>query len=179
MTAALSQPSADRMADELLKAAERADMCSAKNAVGTGLRGEYFSAAGLQGPAKLVRIDEVIDFDQSIRTAASQDAASISSVRWNGWLKAPISGQYRFHADAPNMQILVARQVVAGLEANPDEKIQLAAGRFYPVEIRVNRLTDAEVRIQLEWTAPHGARYVVPRALLHPPTETVAAAPKS
>jgi hypothetical protein len=178
IASALTSPSADRMADELLRAAERADLCSAKNAVGTGLRGEYFAKEGLQGPVQLVRVDEVIDFDRSISTAASPSAPSISSVRWSGWLKASISGAYSFHADAPNMQIIVARQIVAGAEARPGEKIDLAAGRFYPIEIRVTQLAASDRRIQLEWTAPHGARYVVPRALLHPPTETVAVAPK-
>ncbi|MGV3727073.1 PA14 domain-containing protein [Hydrogenophaga sp.] len=178
IAAALTSPSADRMADELLRAAERADLCSAKNAVGTGLRGEYFAKEGMQGPAQLVRVDEVIDFDRSVGAAANPRAASIASVRWSGWLKASISGAYRFHADAPNMQIVVARQIVAGAGARPGEKMDLAAGRFYPIEIRVTQLTESDRRIQLEWTAPHGARYVVPRALLHPPTETVAVVPK-
>ena len=104
IASALTSPSADRMTDELLRAAERADLCSAKNAVGTGLRGEYFAKEGLQGPVQLVRVDEVIDFDRSISTAASPSAPSISSVRWSGWLKASISGAYSFHADAPNQK---------------------------------------------------------------------------
>ena len=40
-------PSAERMAEELLQANERAGLCSSANAVGVGLRGEYFSEASL------------------------------------------------------------------------------------------------------------------------------------
>ena len=38
------------MAVELVRAAERADICTAANAVGVGLRGEYFAEALLAWP---------------------------------------------------------------------------------------------------------------------------------
>ncbi len=163
------------MSAELIRAAERADICTAANAVGTGLRGEYFSATNLRGTAGVVRVDEVIDFDESVKWAAGTTAPSAASVRWSGWIKAPLSGKYRFHADAPHMRILVARKLVAGEGAPSEELVELAAGRFYPVEVIVSQLSMSDQRIRLEWTAPHGARYVVPKALLNPPTETVSA----
>lgn len=165
--------SPDRMAAELLRAADRAGICSAANAVGVGLRGEYFAEPSLRGQVALVRVDGVVDFDPSMDWP-SDNAARPASVRWSGWIKPSLSGHYRFHADAPNMQVLVARNVVAGAGAAPDEKVELAAGRFYPIEIIVSQLTNSDTRIRLEWTAPHGARYVVSKALLHLPSETVA-----
>lgn len=172
-------PSTDRMAAELLRASERGDICTSANAVGVGLQGEYFSEPNLQGSAKMVRVDDVVDFDDSIRqTFGHASDQPVRSVRWRGWIKAPLSGRYRFHADAPDMQVLVARNLVAGADVAPDESVQLAAGRFYPVEVVVNRVTESGPRIRLEWTAPHGARFVIPKALLHLPTATVAA-PKS
>lgn len=166
-------PSTDRMAAELVRAADRAGICSAANAVGVGLRGEYFSEPSSRGQAVLVRVDDVVDFDASMEWPTSIAARPVS-VRWSGWIKAPLSGLYRFHADAPNMRMLVARNLVAGVGAAPDVKVDLAAGRFYPIEIIVSQLTDSDTRIRLEWTAPHGVRYVVPKALLHLPTETMA-----
>ncbi|MFT3812136.1 MAG: PA14 domain-containing protein [Acidovorax sp.] len=163
------------MAMELLRAAERADLCTAANAKGVGLRGEYFSDTLMRGTPKLVRVDEVVDFDQSIRESSGPATPPISSVRWSGWIKAPLTGAYRFHADAPNMRITVAKKIVAGVGAAPEQRFDMAAGRFYPIEIVVTQLTPSDARIRLEWTAPHGARYVVPRALLFLPTETVAA----
>ena len=166
-------PSSDRMAAELLRADERAGICSAANAVGVGLRGEYFSEPSLQGDVALVRVDGVVDFDSSMDWPAGL-VAQPASVRWSGWVKPPLSGGYRFHADAPHMKVLVARNVVAGEGASPDDTVDLAAGRFYPIEIIVTQLTSSDKRIRLEWTAPHGARYVVSKALLHLPTDTIA-----
>ncbi len=168
-----SAPPSDRMAAELLRADERAGICSAANAVGVGLRGEYFSEPSLRGEVALVRVDGVVDFDSSMDWPPGL-AARPASVRWSGWVKPPLSGGYRFHADAPNMKVLVARNVVAGEGASPDGTVDLAAGRFYPIEIIVTQLTSSDKRIRLEWTAPHGARYVVSKALLHLPSDTIA-----
>ncbi|WP_084360384.1 PA14 domain-containing protein [Hydrogenophaga palleronii] len=169
---------ADRMAAELLQAAQRADMCTSANPAGVGLRGEYFDKAFLKGSPRLVRTDGVVDFDQAVKWPSGTTQKPVSSVRWSGWVRAPISGGYRFHADAPGMRVLIARKLVAGGDAPADEKVELAAGRFYPIEVTVDRLANSVARIRLEWTAPHGARYVVPKALLNLPTET-ATAPKA
>jgi hypothetical protein len=158
---------------ELVRAAERADICTAANAVGVGLRGEYFAEAFFRGPTVLERVDDVIDFDSTLRWPTDSAARPVS-VRWSGWIKPPLSGGYRFHADSPNMRIVVARNVVAGVGADPDAIVDMAAGRFYPIEVSVSQTTEQDSRIRLEWTAPHGARFVVPRALLHLPTDTVA-----
>lgn len=163
----------DPMAAELARSAERADLCMASNAKGVGLRGEYFTNSSPGSLPVLVRIDEVIDFDQEIAFAAGSEAAPLVAVRWSGWLKAPLSGRYRFHADAPGMKVVVARQAMAGTGAQVDASMELAAGRFYPIEVTVNPYSASTAHVRLEWTAPHGARYVIPRALLHLPTDTV------
>jgi hypothetical protein len=49
----------------------------------------------------------------------------------------------------------------------------MAAGRFYPIQIELARSAAVEQALRLEWTAPHGARYVVPKALLFAPTDSV------
>lgn len=171
-------PQADLMAAELSRADARADLCTAANAVGVGLRGEYFSEEFMRGSTLLVRVDTVVDFDMgSLRSPSGQTEPKVASVRWSGWIKPPLSGMYRFHADTPHMRVMVARNVVAGEGAQGDAKLDLAAGRFYPIEVIVTKLGEAGTTVKLEWTAPHGARYLVPRALLHLPTETVASKP--
>lgn len=167
-------PSADRMSAELIRAAERAGICSAANAVGVGLRGEYFTEASLHGEPALVRVDGVVDFDSSMAWPPGTAGKPVS-VRWRGWVKPPLSGGYQFHADAPGMQVWVARHLVAGEGVAPGEKVDMAAGRFYPIEIVLDPVSDSKNRIRLEWTAPHGARYVLPKALLHLPTDTTSA----
>ncbi len=163
----------DLAAAELSRAAERANMCTAANATGVGLRGEYFAQESWQGAAMLVRVDASVDFGASLDWPAERASERPRSVRWSGWLKAPISGFYRFHADAPDQRVLVGRQLLAGAGAAPEARLEMAAGRFYPVVVEVSRLVDSNARLRLEWTAPHGARFVVPRALLYLPSEAV------
>jgi PA14 domain len=146
------------------------ELCSARSAVGVGLLGEYFANAQLQGKPAKARLDPVIDFGSSDWELSSDLAdMRIGSVRWSGWVKAPLSGTYRFHVDALGSRVLLSQR-----EITPDQPFEMVAGRFYPVHIEWRTLdADRDARrIRFEWTAPHGARYLVPRALLFQPSET-------
>lgn len=156
-------------AAELKQAAERAELCSASNAIGTGLRGEYSSQDPMRGAPLLVRIDSTIDFDASLEWPAHLAGRRPQSVRWAGWVKAPMSGPYRFHVDQASARLEIARKVFAGEGAAAGTVLDMSAGRFYPVALEVKRLDRLSGRLQLEWTTPFGARYVVPRALLFIP----------
>ena len=176
---ALAPPSPRRVdvssAAELATASRLADLCSGQNAVGVGLRGEYFSAENWLGPLALTRIDSVIDFDPTLDWPAGRSASPPRSVRWAGWVKAPIDGRYRFHFDAPGARISVAGQSLAEPGAASGVAVNLHAGRFYPISLELPRVAALQKRISLEWTAPHGVRFIVPQAMLHLPTDTVMA----
>lgn len=160
---------------EMQQAAVRNEVCSARNPTGVGLRGEYFASEGMQGAPMLVRVDGVLDFDSSLDWPAEKFAQRPRSVRWSGWVRAPISGAYRFHGSVPQMRVIVARDVVAGADAPPEAKVAMAAGRFYQLTVELERVPLEDIQpIRLQWTAPHGLRYVPPRALLYQPTESVA-----
>lgn len=167
----LAQPPGGLAAAELKQAAERAELCSASNATGTGLRGEYFSQDPKRTAPLLVRVDSTIDFDASLEWPAQLADRRPASARWTGWVRAPISGSYRFHADQATARIVVARQVLVGDGAAAGGALEMFAGRFYPITLEVRRFDLVSGRLQLEWTAPFGARYVVPRALLFVPNE--------
>ncbi|MBD9391163.1 PA14 domain-containing protein [Acidovorax sp. ACV01] len=161
---------------ELQRAVARADLCSAGNAKGVGLRGIYFERALDQGLPLLVRTDGTVDFDASFDWLPQQPTGRRpASARWQGWVKPMVSGHYRFHADQPTASITVARQPLAGPSASADATIELTAGRFYPITLEVQHLDHINGRLRLEWTTPYGARFVVPQALLFMPTESVAA----
>ena len=164
---------------ELEQAAKRGELCSPSNAIGVGLRGEYFGAENCLGTALLTRIDQVVDFDRSLDWPTDKRAQPPRSVRWSGWIKPPLGGKYRFHCDVPGARMLVSRTPQLGGNAPADTAIELAAGRYFPVVLEIPRLADVTGRIRLEWTAPFGSRYVIPRQLLHLPTDTVAAPAKS
>ena len=154
---------------EFAHAAQKAALCSAANVAGVGLRGEYFAAERCAGTPLLVRLDAAVDFDASHDWPGAQ-AERPRSVRWSGWVKPALGGRYRFHGGVNEARIVVARQVLAGRDASAQADIELAAGRFYPIGIEIARLSTDTGRIRLEWTAPHGGRFAVPRALLYEPT---------
>jgi hypothetical protein len=151
---------------DLDDAARRSALCTSKDAAGVGLSGSYFAEHGCRGTPLLVRIDSVVDFDAGLDWPAERAARRPQSVSWRGWVRAPLDGRYRFHLDVVGATVHVARQdlLVAGAS------IDLRAGRYYPIEATIPSIPDATARIRLEWTAPHGARYVVPRALLQLPS---------
>lgn len=152
-------------------AAQRADLCGAGNAIGVGLKGEYFSAPDYAGKLNLTRTDKLIDFDSSFDAGPELALGKPRSVRWTGWIKPPLSGRYRFHLDAPGATVTIARQIVSGPGAQPEASVEMAIGRFYPITIEVRNVDPTYAgRWSLEWTAPHGMRYVVPTALLFMPT---------
>jgi len=158
------------MAAELKRAAERADLCSASNATGSGLRGEYFAKEPLASSPLLIRVDTTIDFDATLDWPADLAARRPATARWRGWVKAPYGGNYRFHLEQRAARVVVARQVLVDNGAATATTIHLDPGRFYPIDVDAGKLDALVGRLMLEWTAPHGARYVVPRALLFPPT---------
>jgi hypothetical protein len=152
---------------------QRSELCSAINVVGVGLQGEYFAQPQWKGAPALTRVDASIDFIDSLELPPELAGHAPESVRWTGWVKAPTNGRYRFHVRPANARVLVSRtDMRAG--APESEGIELVAGHFYPITVEIDRLEGGKP-VKLEWTAPHGARYVIPRALLNLPTETVAA----
>jgi len=168
--AASTSAEASMAGAELREAERRAALCSGSNVAGTGLRGEYFADDKTGGKSLLVRVDGTVDFDRTLDWPTSAARQHPRSAQWTGWIKAPISGRYRFHINQPGTTLVVARQSMLGAEGKDGGPIELTAGRFYPVTLRVEKVDQLQGRLALEWTAPFGARYVVPRQLLYVPT---------
>jgi PA14 domain len=169
----ISRP-ADILAAEQLRAEERSQLCSPDNASGVGLRGEYFGSEMLRGQPLLVRIDGPVNFSAALDWPADRSGQRPRSVRWTGWVKPSVAGIYRFHAaDIPQARITVSRRPMAGVGAPADAQVELAAGRFYPISFELDHLRSLKDVVRLEWTAPFGSRFVIPRALLYVPNDTV------
>jgi hypothetical protein len=167
-----------RMASDLERAAERGNVCSAKEARAAGLRAEYYAEPGLRGQPLLVRMEGPVDDTWPV---LDRDVdRPVASARWRGWIRPPVTGRYAFHTDVPGATVRVSNQTLAPpAEGSGPATIELAAGRFHPVVIEVATLPPGiDPRaptggLHLSWTAPHGARYPIPRAVLFPPTDTV------
>jgi hypothetical protein len=162
---------------ELAAAKRQSEVCSDRNAAGVGLRGEYFPAPGFKGKPLVTRVDAAVNFSKDLEWPSSLKNAKPQSVRWSGWVRPAMTGLYSFHVSAPGARITISRQAIQSGTAVASQQIALAAGRYYPVVIEVPAL-DApgfDGAIQFEWTAPHGMRFLVPRALLYLPTDQTSA----
>jgi len=172
----VAHPTGEAVDPELQRAAERGSLCSNSNPTGVGLRGEYFAKEKFQGAPLLVRTDAGIDFDSNFDwRAESGGSQAPKSVRWTGWVRPPVTGRYRFHVQAEGATITVARKLLTGSNDPSDAYVELHAGRYAPVMIEMSQVPVGAERIRFEWTTPYGARFVVPRALLFTPTESVIA----
>jgi hypothetical protein len=162
-------------------AMRRNEICTSANPVGVGLLGEYFSGSLAESSLTTSRIDPVIDFDRTLDLPpGAKGIAPVKSIRWRGWVKAPLSGPYMFHLSEDVGRIELSRAIVnPGDRAGGPVKVDLVAGRFYPIVIEVPLASQIKQALRLEWTAPHGARYLIPRALLHTPTETAKPNPQA
>lgn len=154
------------------EAARLASLCSAGNPTGVGLRGEYFSQHGATGTPGTVRIDPTIDFDSPEQFAALPGGARVESVRWTGWIKAHVSGKFKFDGGSPGVVVRVSEQVLSGAAPRAIEFVELKVGRYFPIRIDLDRSQSADAPVRLRWTAPYGAQYLVPRQMLFLPTAT-------
>jgi hypothetical protein len=156
----------DRRAIEEMLAAQREQVCSSRNKVGTGLRGQYFSVKGCAGDPRVTRLDGPVELEG----ATDWPSGEIRSIRWHGWVRAPLPGQYLFHMDGQAADVTIGRVLVLERTAAQAVSIKFAAGRYYPVDVRVEARSPASLRARLSWTAPHGIKFLIPRASLYPPT---------
>jgi hypothetical protein len=97
---------------EALHAAAMNQLCSGRTPAGVGLKGEYFAAEGWRGAPTVARVDGTVDFDAALQWPAGKSAERPRSMRWTGWIKAPVTGVYRFHGSRPEMTIRVGQRAV-------------------------------------------------------------------
>ena len=156
----------DLNATESTWADQSMQICSAVNGSGVGLLAEYFAADQCEGKPVLSRVEGPVEWDPT--ELWSDDGPA--SARWRGWVRPPLSGKYMFHAAHPGARIVVARRPFITRDESSMEPISMEAGRYYPIVLEVYALRASTAPIQLEWTAPHGMRFLIPRSLLYLPT---------
>ena len=149
------------------------EICSNRNPVGTGLRGEYFTKANFAGTPLLSRVDTTVDFTRHLEWPSSLENSKPHSVRWSGWVRPAFTGMYTFHLSVPGARIVISNQIVQSGKPSASHQIELKSGRYHPVVMEVPDLDvpGFDGVIKFEWTSPHGVRFLVPRALLYLPSE--------
>ncbi|RLT04375.1 MAG: DUF1592 domain-containing protein [Planctomycetota bacterium] len=150
-----------------------------------GLRGEYFKARGFRGNARAFeRVDPVVTFDFKDKSPDDEKMEPHEfSIRWEGAVTAPDSGEYEFIIRTDQAarlwindlkQPLVDNWVQSGKDTEHRESIFLLAGRTYALKLefskakqgvddkKVKEKPPAPASISLEWQRPHRVAEVIP-----------------
>lgn len=168
-----------------------------------GLRGEYYKTRPRRGERLLERVDPEVKFDFGTAGALpGQDDPYQFSMRWEGSVLAPETGEYEFilrseHAvrlwiNDPRTPLIDAL-VKSGSDNEYRASLTLLGGRYYPVQLEfskgvqgVNDLKKlkekpaAPATLVLEWKQPKRTAEVIPQRCLTPastPESFVASSP--
>ena len=115
-----------------------------------GLRGEYFKGRGFRPQDRVLeRADPQVDFDFGTASAVPGKAEPHAfSVRWNGSLLAPETGEYQFVVRTPHAARLwvndkkvplIDAWVKSGKDTEFKASLFLIAGRLYPVRLEYTK----------------------------------------
>jgi hypothetical protein len=144
-----------------------------------GLRGEYFDDKGMdRNKLTFERVDAVVDFDFGL---GSPDPAKESeeefSMRWEGSLLAPETGDYEFLFETENAARLYINDrdtplVDAWVRSGPETQfrgvVRLLGGRLYPLKLDYFKFKEKSASIRLKWKPPHGVEQLIPQRCLTP-----------
>lgn len=147
-----------------------------------GLRGEYFNAKHFSGDKRVLeRRDATVDFKfAEASPLADKIEPQEFSIRWQGSLLAPDTGDYEFTLRSENgarlwlndnRRALIDAWVKSGEETEHRETIRLLGGRVYPLRLEFFKSKEAKEKtasIALVWKPPGGVAEVVPERCLSP-----------
>jgi outer membrane protein OmpA-like peptidoglycan-associated protein len=131
---------------------------------GDGLTGQYYDGENLQR-VMLVRRDPTIDFNWTGIEPAPGLPLEHFSVRWQGWLLAPVSGRYRFYVSVDDgMRLWLNNHLLLNEWRNQPVKnyvvsIDLKAGQPYRLQVDYYQ-NGLDNRARLSWERPDQPRTI-------------------
>jgi hypothetical protein len=141
-------------------------------ATGSGLYGEYFDTKDLTN-RRLTRTDATVNFDWGSGSPAPAIGADTFSVRWTGWVHAPVSGTYTFYTSSDDgVRLWVNNQLIINNWTNHavtenSGTISLSAGKKYDIKLEFYENTGAAV-IKLFWAYSGQSMQIIPQQRLYP-----------
>ncbi|MCC2545546.1 OmpA family protein [Hymenobacter sp. BT175] len=127
-------------------------------APGGGIQGAYFAGENFERMV-FVRTDAVIDFNWDNTAPGPGMPVQSYSVRWTGYLLAPVSGEYRFSTVMDDgLRFWLGHKQLINSWRPQDHvpasvSIRLEAGRYYPIRIEYFQQA-IEARAVLLWQRP-------------------------
>jgi hypothetical protein len=144
-----------------------------------GLRGEYFGNRRF-GNRVIDRLDPGIRFDFKGNSPDPKIKPEEFSIRWQGSVLAPETGDYQFIVHAENglrlwvndeAKPLIDAEVRSGKEIELTGTIRLLGGRAYPIRLDFFKSKEAKEKtaaVALEWKPPYGVAGPIPLRDLTP-----------
>jgi hypothetical protein len=140
---------------------------------GTGLWARYYQGRALDGLPVLTRLDPRIDFDFAHKPDGRAPQNEFS-VRWEGFVEAPVTGEYLFHTLSDDgVRLAVGGRPVIdnwtdhGTTEDRSVPIALTAGQRVFLRMEYYQ-GNADAVAQLLWTPPGQERQVIPTNRLYP-----------
>ncbi len=123
-----------------------------------GLTGTYFSGPYFERTVA-TRVDDQLDFEWHQLPPAPGVPAEHFSVRWTGFLEAPVTGWYVLHLTVDDgVRVWVGNRLVFESWKNQyftdgQARVRLTAGKLYALRIEYYQNT-LESRLRLAWQRP-------------------------
>jgi cytochrome c553 len=144
-----------------------------------GLKGEYYNDRRTRRDRRVLeRRDATIDFHFGEESPAEKIGKEEFSMKWEGAVLAPDTGEYEIIVDTENAfrlwlnndnQPLIDAWVRSGDGTEFKEPIHLLGGRVYPIRLEYFKSKQEKTAsIVLKWKTPHGVAEVIPERLLSP-----------
>jgi cytochrome c553 len=159
-----------------------------------GLKGEYFKSRQFRGGQRVLeRIDPVVRFDFGTASPEPEKLdANQFSIRWQGSVLAPDTGEYEFIVRTEHAARLwvndLNRPLIDALVKSVNDTehratIYLLGGRAYPLRLEFSKAKqgvddsdknkgkpppEIKASVALEWKVPHRAAEVIPARNLSP-----------
>lgn len=142
----------------------------------SGLTAEYFDSRNYRGDKrKIQRVDEVVDFDFAEGSPGDGIGKDEFSIRWQGSVIAPETGDYEFIVSTDNgarlwvndrENALIDAWVRSGDDTEFRGSIKLLGGRSYPLRLEFFKFKEKRSSIRLLWKPPLRSIEAIPERSL-------------
>ncbi|MEO8496818.1 MAG: PA14 domain-containing protein, partial [Planctomycetota bacterium] len=143
-----------------------------------GLNAEYFNSKNFQRDKRVIeRMDATVDLDFGEGSPDEKIGNEEFSMKWQGSVIAPDTGEYEFIVRTENGArlwvndgdtALIDAWVRSGGDTEFRATIKLLGGRSYPLRLEFFKFKEKKASIRLLWKPPHREIEVIPTRQLSP-----------